>query len=332
MKLSLQLLNYPSHFVGSTSKYRPSYEVRFNPTLYSQPSSFLLQANGSDASTISKKVLILGSAALQNNQTTSPLSEVNTIGIIGGISAVSTLNFLDKLVRWSSEGEETLPFVVCSDPGLHKKLLFHEKSLVSSLKSKEYWNKIDTTPIMENLIRKITFLEQAGARCIVMPCPISHAWHDEISKGCSLPILHVGECVAKELKEANLKPLEAGSSLRIGVLATNGSLQARFYQEKLHNEGFEVVLLDKETMEHTVIPAIKALHNKDMEGARNLLRIALQVLLVRAVNTVVLGSDDICGLLPQDDPLLKKCLDPMDALVRSTIKWAKCIEKEGRDA
>jgi hypothetical protein len=29
------------------------------------------------------------------------------------------------------------------------------------------------------------------------------------------------------------------------------------------------------------------------------------------------------GLLPHDDPLLKKCIDPMDALARSTIKWAK---------
>ncbi|KAK9281397.1 hypothetical protein L1049_004297 [Liquidambar formosana] len=52
---------------------------------------------------------------------------------------------------------------------------------------------------------------------------------------------------------------------------------------------------DKATMEHTVIPAIEALDRKDMEGARNLLRIALQVLLVRAVNTVILASDDMLG-------------------------------------
>ena len=29
----------------------------------------------------------------------------------------------------------------------------------------------------------------------------------------------IGECVAKELKDANLRPVEAGSNLRIGVLA-----------------------------------------------------------------------------------------------------------------
>jgi len=83
------------------------------------------------------------------------------------------------------------------------------------------------------------------------------------------------------------------------------------------------VLPDKATMEHTVIPSIEAMKRKDMEGARNLLRIALQVLLVQAVNVVMLGSDEMRDLLPGDDPLLKKCVDPMDALARSAIKWAE---------
>lgn len=82
-------------------------------------------------------------------------------------------------------------------------------------------------------------------------------------------------------------------------------------------------------MEHTVIPAVEALHRKDIEGARNLLRVALQVLLVRAVNTIILASDDMRNLLPRDDPLLKKCIDPMDALARATIEWAQSA-REGK--
>ncbi|KAA8530874.1 hypothetical protein F0562_005502 [Nyssa sinensis] len=72
-------------------------------------------------------------------------------------------------------------------------------------------------------------------------------------------------------------------------------------------------------MEHIVIPAFEALTRKDIEGARNLLRIAIQFLLVRAVNNVILASDEFQGLLPRDDPLLKKCIDPMDALARSSM-------------
>ena len=65
-----------------------------------------------------------------------------------------------------------------------------------------------------------------------------------------------------------------------------------------------------------------------MEGARNLLRISIQVLLVRAVSSIILVSDYMHGLLPADDPLLGKCVDPMDALVRATVLWATSTEED----
>lgn len=92
-------------------------------------------------------------------------------------------------------------------------------------------------------------------------------------------------------------------------------------------QGFEVVLPDKATMEHIIIPAIEALNQRDMEGARNLLRIGIQLLLIRAVNAVIIGSDEMQGVLPKGDPLLKKCIDPMDALARSTVIWARSNKK-----
>ncbi|WJX74856.1 hypothetical protein P8452_58461 [Trifolium repens] len=239
-----------------------------------------------------------------------------TVGIIGGMSVDATLNFLRKLVELSSQDEQKpTPFLLCSDPILNKELLSYERSLESF--------KLDSSQIVQSLRNKRVFLENSGARCIVMPCNVSHSWYEQVSIGCSVPFLHMADCVAKELKEAKLKPLEAGSPLRIGVLATNATLAAGFYKEKLQNEGFEVILPDRATMEHTVIPAIEALSRKDMEGACNLLRIALQVLLVRAVNFVILASDEMRDVLPHDDPLLKKCIDPMDALARSTIKWVR---------
>jgi hypothetical protein len=80
-----------------------------------------------------------------------------------------------------------------------------------------------------------------------------------------------------------------------------------------------VLCPDEASMQRTVLPSVDAFRKGDMEGARNLLRVSLQVLLVRAVNTVILASDDLVGILPDDDPLLKKCIDPLDALVREAI-------------
>lgn len=325
LTVSVNTLNYPSCTMGFVSSYRGLYKINLNlnPVLAMPPSSVLLQKDESGKFQEKKKSFGSKAAPFCSD---SLLNQANTVGIVGGASVDSTLNLLGKLVQLSGE-ENDLPFLLCSDPLLNKELLSHERSSFPSLNGKSGGVQLDDTLIVENLRRKRIFLEKAGARCIVMPCHLSHIWHDEVCKGCSVPFLHVSDCVAKELKEANMKPLEAGSPLQIGVLATNAILTAGFYQEKLQHEGFEVVLPDKATMEHTVIPALDALNRKDVEGARNLLRIALQVLLVRAVNTVILASDNMQDLLPPDDPLLKKCIDPMDALARSTIKWVKSAEK-----
>ncbi|KAL2926230.1 Aspartate racemase, partial [Bienertia sinuspersici] len=301
-------LNYPAHVLGKNYNHGTLKWTRIIPALATTRSSdFVHTSESENALKCGRNYVPNMSLPNKASSTNSMLNQANTIGIIGGVSADSTLNFLHKLVKWGSkEGNVWLPFMLCSDPQLTEELLIYERT---------------------NLNCKRVFLEQGGARCLVMPCNLLHCWHDDVSKECSVPILHMGECVAKELKEAKLRPLETGSPLRIGVVATDAVLKSGFYQEELQNEGFEVVLPDKATMEHTIRPAIEALDRKDIEGARTLLRIALQVLLVRAVNMVIIASHDMLELLPPDDPLLKKCVDPIDALVRSTIRWAQSVER-----
>ncbi|PHT47546.1 hypothetical protein CQW23_11754 [Capsicum baccatum] len=327
MMMSFNSLNYPTCTLALMSSHYSHNRTRKGPVLATPPSSIISQTEESRnlANSMGNSPLDTSS---KRPDSAVLLTQENAVGIIGGLSIGTTLNFVSKLVTWSSKDERNgLPFVLCSDPALSKELSFHERGSSSLFLGKNENLLKDHVPIVENLRRKRIFLEKSGARCIVSPCHISHSWHDEVAQGSSVPVLHMGECVAKELKEANLRPLEAGSTLRIGVLASDSTLSAGFYQEKLQNEGFEVVLPDKATMEHTVIPSMEALNRNDIEGAQNLFRIALQVLLVRAVNTVIIASDDMRDLLPPDDPLLKKCVDPMDALARSTVKFVQSVER-----
>ncbi|GMH14279.1 hypothetical protein Nepgr_016120 [Nepenthes gracilis] len=326
--MSSYTLGCPSLVSGKMHKLGTLRKTRLLPPVVANPSSVLIQTCEGYNSPHSKRNLASnGQISLTISDSGNPEgNQANTVGILGGVSVDSTVSFLHKLRQWSSEeGKDCPPFVLCSHPPLKEDLFFHGGPF-PSLNGRNQPTRLDVAPIIANLQHKRRFLEHGGAQCIVMPCNVLRLWHDEISQGCSVPFLHMGECVAMEVKEANMKPLEAGSPLRIGFLDTYAALTAGFYQEKLQNEGFEVVLPDKATMEHTLLPAIEALERKDIEGAQNLLRIALQVLLVRAVNAVILASDDLRDLLPRDDPLLRKCIDPMDALVRATIRWARVSE------
>lgn len=230
--MSLHTLNYPSSVMGNLTKHKKNlYRTRMNPVLAIPPSSIILPTDESNNLPDSQK------ASIRSQLGSSLLSQPNAVGIIGGVSVDLTLNFVKKLVKWSlnDEEEDGFPFVLCSDPDLNKELLYLERSSFSLTRKNKHL-KMDYGTVMEKLRRKRVFLERSGVCCIVMPCHISHLWYDEVTKGCSVPVLHIGNCVAKELKEAKFRPLEAGCPVRIGVLGTSATLKAGFYQEKLRHE------------------------------------------------------------------------------------------------
>ncbi|CAK8563378.1 unnamed protein product [Lathyrus sativus] len=313
MLISIQTLNHPSFLVGVVFRNRTNTQYRTRSSNSSISSVFLTDDSGNFEEPRSSNSCIM-------------LSQQNTIGVIGGVSVLSTLVFLEKLACWSSRnGKQCPPFVVCSDPVLNKALSLHGS--FPSTRNRMDRIKLNQELMIQNLRHKRNILHQSGARGLALPCHLSHAWHSEISQDSSLPFLHVGDCVAMELKNAKMKPIHAANAVRIGLLATDSSFVVCYYKDKLQSQGFEVVLLDKETEEHILIPAVEALQRKDIEGARNLLRIAIHVLLVRGVNVVILASDDLLGILPHNDPILRKCIDPMDALARSIINWAETTSK-----
>ncbi|KAJ7282159.1 hypothetical protein O6H91_Y007300 [Diphasiastrum complanatum] len=267
----------------------------------------------------------------------------HTVGILGGSSTAATVEFLRRLVAATPENDH-IPLLMCSNPsnypatrGIESEAEWREP--LNRPTNEARWKGHPTSHSVTHvgkteveskegsclaaLLDGRRFLEEAGAKCIVIPCHLSYIWYKQVSSEGCVPILNMADSVAKELKAADLSPLEAGSRRpKIGILSTQPILAAGFYQQIFHNQGFDVALPDKATMEHTVIPGIRALRRHDMEGARNLLRIAVQVLLVNAVNVVVLACHDMCTAFSPDDPLLKRCIDPVDSLVRATVKWA----------
>lgn len=307
----------PVHFLkvfhrhSTFTKSRPSCSVT-----NSSPSSLLINNNFANGKVAGSKNPETTSTTTRGAFEDAPLKfPNNTVGIIGGVSTGCTLHFLHKLVDLSSQdGGEAIPFIVCNDP------IFNINNLPDSTSQRKL--------IVEKLKERRMFLEKCGACCIVMPCHSLQEWYEEIGTDSSVPFLHISDYVAKELKTANLKPVEGGSNVRIGLLSSDSSLSTQFYQDKLQNEGFEVIYPDKATMDHAVLPAVAAFRRNDMEGARNLLRIAIHVLLVKAVNAVVFASHDLAQILPHDDPLLKNCIDPIESLARQTVRWARSVNTQ----
>ncbi|RVW30865.1 hypothetical protein CK203_110514 [Vitis vinifera] len=159
MAMSFHSLKYPSHMMGNVHKHGILYRTMKNPILAVPPSSTLLQTDESGNLPESKNSSGSDAASTNSDSASLFINQATTVGIIGGVSVDSTLNFLKKLVQWSSkDGGDSLPFVLCSDPVLNKQLLSHERSHFPLLSTKRESSRMDHTPIVGNLQSKRAFL------------------------------------------------------------------------------------------------------------------------------------------------------------------------------
>jgi len=224
------------------------------------------------------------------------------IGILGGMGPAATVDFLDKLVRLTpaERDQDHLPLVVVADPRVPDRV----------------------APIMEGrgpspleaLRRGIRTLEQAGARCIAIPCHTAHRWYDGMVASARVPILHVADAVLADLAR------RGGAPGALGLLATAATLKAGFYQRRLEAAGHAWTLPTAEVMAGCVLPAIALVKRQRAAEAAPFVSEAIRHLQERGAGTVLLACTELpIALAAAPDP--PACLDATEALARACIDW-----------
>ena len=84
-------------------------------------------------------------------------------------------------------------------------------------------------------------LEKAGADYIVICTNTMHKVAPQIQSRISIPIIHIAEATAEELKVKGIS--------KVGLLGTKYTMTQEFYKNKLIEEGIEVVIPDEDGVE-----------------------------------------------------------------------------------
>src|SRR5690606_8216018 len=97
-------------------------------------------------------------------------------------------------------------------------------------------------------------LERPGADFLVMPCNSAHAFADAIRAATRIPLVSIIEESVRELARV------APAARRVGVLATDGLLEAGLFQRALAEAGYEPLLPEAPDLESlmALIHRIKA--------------------------------------------------------------------------
>ena len=210
---------------------------------------------------------------------------MKTIGLIGGMSWESTVTYY-QIVNEVIKRELG---------GLHSaKVLLYSVDFaeIEECQANEDWDKG-----AEFLSSAAKRLEQAGADYIIICTNTMHKVADKIQELIKIPIIHIAETTADELKKHNIK--------KVGLLGTKYTMQQRFYKEKIEKAGIEVLIPNDQDVElvNTIIYQELCLGIISKKSKQEYLRI-IDELAKDGAQGVILGCTEIGLLIKQEDTLL----------------------------
>lgn len=226
------------------------------------------------------------------------------VGVLGGMGPLAGAYFMQRLVALNPVAldQSHVPAILINDPR------------VPARQSTNYEGANDPYPWMLAGLKK---LELCQAQFIVMPCNTAHYWYTDLAAQTHLPWCHIAQAVIMQLQQKKI-----GMNGKIGLLATQTTLNLQFYQHALTQAGYQVQLLDPIQIQQFCTMAIDQVKSNHLDQAQQTLKPAL-ALLQNQVDALVLA----CTELPLAFPLTERLqygvpvIDSVDALALAAIHW-----------
>ena len=228
------------------------------------------------------------------------------LGVLGGMGPLASAQFMLRLTLLTpaERDQDHIPAVLWSDPRVPARVAGRRGTGPDPLP----W-----------LLHGLRGLEQAGAGAVAMPCNLAHVWFDRMRAATTLPILHIVDAAAEELRR------EAVAPGPVGLLGQAETLQARLYQDRLEPLGWPCLVPTCDEMDGLVTPAIASVKANRVAGAYAPLAEIVGRLRDRGAAAIVLGCTEIpLGLQAGPHETLGVTLiDTIDALARAAVAWAR---------
>ena len=223
-----------------------------------------------------------------------------TVGVIGGLGPLATLDFFDRVLKRTRAVKE-------QD---HLRLIIDNNTKIPDRNAFMRGEGPSPAPA---LAASAKALEVAGAEAIVMACNTTHIWEAEIRAAISVPFLSiVAETTAVV---ADLRP-EA-----VGVLAVDACLKGGLYQEALKKAGVKPLLLSEDS-QRTFMDLIYRIKSGDTgETVKRAMVTLARRLEAQGAEAIIAGCTEIPIVLSADD-IDGELVSSTDVLVERTILFA----------
>lgn len=219
------------------------------------------------------------------------------LGVIGGLGPIATAHFMELVINMTdvTVDQQHVPMIVYNMPYIPDRTAYILDN------SKE-------NPLPQ-MLRVGQALEKQGASCIAIPCVTAHYFFDALETGISAPIINgVGETV-KHLRENGV--------CKVGIMATDGTIQSGIFHRELLNQGLEPIVpkpqAQKDVM-HLIFENVKAGKPAEMER----FYAAAEDLRSQGAEAVILGCTEL-SLIKRDHAIGPGFIDAMEVLAQQAV-------------
>jgi aspartate racemase len=224
------------------------------------------------------------------------------VGILGGMGPAAAIDLQAKILAATpARGDaDHLPVVVWNVPQVPDRVAAVRGEGPSPL------------PAMQEGARG---LEAAGCEAFAIACNTAYHWADALATSVRIPLLHIADAAMDALARLPAPPV------RVGLLATRGTLAAAFYGERLAQRGFRWLVPTGDEQARFVDEAIARVKAGDVAGARAPFEAAARALAGRGAEVILLACTEL-PLAAEGVDCPVPVLDASRALAEAIVEFA----------
>ncbi|PWC14489.1 aspartate/glutamate racemase family protein [Brenneria corticis] len=228
------------------------------------------------------------------------------IGVLGGMGPLATVDLLQKIIEETpvSRDQEHVPVVAWSVPQIPDR----QQALAGTGESP-----------LPALLAAVEQLNRLSVSHIVIPCNTAHHWFDALAQKSEAPLIHIADATLASVEY--LVKNRAKVLRKIGLIATRGTLDAGWYQQRFAALGAETLEPDEQELATLFVPGCYAVKRGELQKGGYLLEQLAQRLIDRGAEWLVLACTEVPPALAAiNSRWLDISLDPTRALARACVR------------
>ena len=231
---------------------------------------------------------------------------MKTLGVIGGLGPMATAYFLQLLTQMTDAQKDQN----------HIEVLIHSKPQIPD-RTRYILGKSAHNPVPDMVAVGKSLVNQ-GADILAIPCITAHYFQEELEAAIGCPIINALEETAEYVKQRGFE--------KIGIMATDGTIESGIFQHALEKHGMKAVIPCKEKQAgvmHLIYDNVKS--GKPVELP--LFEEIAQELFAQGAQVILLGCTEL-SLIKRDFALEPGFLDVMEVLARKAVLSCGKLRKE----